>query len=129
MMLKHPEIKWYWYNVAANPNITKRDLDKYDEYLSYNDFLNNPNITKKMMVTLISRKRTDRHDISKNSKLTIEMLLKYTKYRWDWGKVSKNPSINILDIFKHPQLPWDTKMVSGNSTLTIDILLNHPKYN
>jgi hypothetical protein len=61
--------------------------------------------------------------LSKSSKVTMDLLLKYKdEVEWDWDVLSARPDMDIKDMMEHPQyktLPWKTrKGILMNPNLT-----------
>ena len=58
-------------------------------------------------------------ELSSNSNLTIDVLLKYPDKPWDWERVSKNKSISLEDMIAHPELPWYESIKRYKRTSTV----------
>ena len=61
------------------------------------------------------------NELSRNSALTIDMLLAYPDFPWNWQLVSNNMNINIIS--EHPEFNWDWDCVSQNRSVTMEVVL------
>jgi hypothetical protein len=53
--------------------------------------------------------------------LTIDMLVKYEDFRWNWPLVTCHPNITFEDIIQNPELPWVD--IICNKTTPVDYIL------
>lgn len=64
--------------------------------------------------------------ISRNSKITWDIIEANPDYPWDWSEISRNPIITWDIIESNPDCPWDWAVASSNPNITWDIIKANP---
>ena len=67
-------------------------------------------------------------DVCCNPGITVQDMLNHRDYCWDCRIVSKNPNLNIKIINEFPRHDWNWKSISCNPGITMQDIINHPKY-
>lgn len=94
-MEKHMDKPWTWKSICFNPNITIEFIERHS---------GNEKAMKEMNWMMIS----------KNIKLTRDMMRQYDYYPWNWVGISANPTITLdfIEVYSD-QIAWN--MLSQNT--------------
>lgn len=103
-VLKYPIHSWCWRRLSENPGISVESL------LENHD---------KLPVSFCT--------LSRHPKLTIQHVLKFPSYHWNWSGLSQHANITMKDVLEHPKFPWVHRYLSNNPNVSLQDVLSHPE--
>jgi hypothetical protein len=102
LVRRHPEFKWDWSALSANPNTTIA------------------------LVLEIRNRPWNWHLLSKHPNISLKDVIEHVKLPWDWLQLSKRSNISWKDICDHPELPWSWPRVTKNPNIKIEHIFQNP---
>lgn len=137
-ILEHPDIKWDYRDISANPNIWWNDVEKNPSFpWNWYYLTQNPSISWKIIIENLD-KPWDFSGVSQHPDLDIAFVLANPQFPWDWSEISKHDKITWEIVkankhWNHPDktkriVPWKFSALSRNKNITLDIVEKNPKY-
>jgi len=152
---ENPDKAWNLNNALGHLNITWSTIEQYlGKPRTFQCIINNQNIMAELFHefmdmdipdnssrfwTLLSKnpkiswdmiqkhidKPWDWHELSASFKITWGIIQLNTDKPWDWSNLSRNPNITWDIIQSNPDKNWNYEMVSTNPNITWEIMNNH----
>jgi hypothetical protein len=119
-VVAHPEIKWDYEFMSANPNINIK-IVLSNIHLPWDFFTLSRNRGIKWE-DIIANPQLDwnKSQVSENPNITIQIVLDNLNYGWSFPVLTRNPGITWQDILANPQIPWDYEIASENPNITFE---------
>lgn len=95
--------KDFFESLSNNPNLTEKDLEKYqDKQWSYKS-------------------------LSYNDTISFCFVKKNIDKEWNFSELCQNMIVNIQNVLDNPIFPWDYNSLAYNQNITIKDILNNPQ--
>jgi hypothetical protein len=111
----------FW--IELNPNLTMEYINKnnYNRNWDWDLISKNSNITMDMIVSNMDKPWVW-ESVSDNPNITIEFILSHMDKKLCWSSISYNSNITPNDVQNYPRLPWDWYWLSKNPNITLNFI-------
>lgn len=151
----NPTFDWNWYDISQNVENAELVISNLSLPWCFRGLSKNLNFQEQDLVELLTEPRIKSTKfiwsyISSNPNVSMNLVLKFPYYPWNWKHLSANHGIPVSQLVTHPQyftklhwnlvssraplnvvlqnpyLPWAWKQVSSNLALTLKVINAYP---
>ena len=132
---ENPSVYWDYVTLCNHANITYDDIVNNSHLpWTIKNFVSNPNITIEYMNKIKSEYEDYSPIINSTSKYITPDIISDPENEWIWKHIkfqsySENSNVTIDMVIKYPLWPWNWTVLSYNRNMTFEIINKYPKFN